>query len=45
MNAPNRIMDAENAATMVEYPVSFMMAYTTGIVRLLRMAGSARIPT
>jgi len=42
---PNRMMDAENPAMIVEYPLSFMIAYTTGIVRLPRIAGKARMPT
>lgn len=44
-DAPNKIKDAENAAIMFEYPLSFMIAYTAGIVKLPKRAGSARMPT
>ena len=44
-NVPNKTMHAEKVATMVENPHSFMIAYTTGTVRLPRIAGRARMPT
>ena len=44
-DAPNKIKHAENAAIMFEYPLSFMMAYTTGTVKLPKTAGRARMPT
>jgi hypothetical protein len=39
------MIEAEKAAIIVEYPLSFIIAYTTGTVKPPRMAGSARIPT
>ena len=42
---PKRTMVAEKVATIVENPHSFMIAYTTGTVRLPKTAGSARNPT
>jgi hypothetical protein len=45
LRIPNRMIDAEKAETTVEYPLSFIIAYTTGMVKPPRTAGSARIPT
>lgn len=41
---PKRTIDAENAAINVPYPLSFIIPYTIGTVRLPRIAGRARIP-